>query len=338
MCHSHFRATISELRELSELPYFTWRENNLYAVDDLGPIIDVHSHLALSFVKKGTVDLEKKTADVRTYLPKTTPINLHRYMNTNIPKAEMRNMKKDMSIRSLTKKGMRQTHTAPNLVSEMTMLGIKKSIILAIDTPTLSWNTSDYLSIGEKHKNLPVGCSVHPSRPNATNELRKWAAAGAVCMKMHPAVQNMRPDDPRAMELYEVCGELGIPVIWHCGPVGIVSKAADERCQLKHYWRAVHSFPDTTFVLGHAGALQYDLAIELVNHYDNVYMEVSCQGLEGIEQIFKRCSSEKVMHGSDWPFYHQAVSVAKVLIASEGNGELRQRVLHDNAQRVFQLN
>ena len=45
--------------------------------------------------------------------------------------------------------------------------------------------------------------------------------------------------------------------------------------------------------------------------------------------------TDRIMHGSDWPFYHLAISIAKVLIATEGDAALRRAVLWENAARLF---
>src|ERR1700751_943061 len=37
---------------------------------------------------------------------------------------------------------------------------------------------------------LLAGVSIHPARPDALNELERWAAAGAVLLKLLPGVQN----------------------------------------------------------------------------------------------------------------------------------------------------
>jgi len=44
-----------------------------------------------------------------------------------------------------------------------------------------------------------------------------------------------------------------------------------------------------------------------------------------------------VVYGSDWPFYPQAIGIAKVLIATEGDERRRRAVLHDNAARILGL-
>ena len=45
--------------------------------------------------------------------------------------------------------------------------------------------------------------------------------------------------------------------------------------------------------------------------------------------------ADRVLYGTDWPFYHQALTLARVLIATEGEPSLRRGVLHDNAVRLL---
>ena len=46
---------------------------------------------------------------------------------------------------------------------------------------------------------------------------------------------------------------------------------------------------------------------------------------------------ERIMQGSDWPFYPRAISIAKALIATEGMPTERRLILHDNAARLYGL-
>ena len=53
--------------------------------------------------------------------------------------------------------------------------------------------------------------------------------------------------------------------------------------------------------------------------------------------ILDRADPERVVYGSDWPFYHQAIGIAKVLMATVGNPELRRKVLYGNAAALLNL-
>jgi hypothetical protein len=90
-------------------------------------------------------------------------------------------------------------------------------------------------------------------------------------------------------------------------------------------------------VLGHAGALQMEKALDLACRYPNVWLEMSGQSLANVRTILDRADPDRVVYGSDWPFYHQGIGIAKILLATLGREHLRPKVLHDNAARLLQL-
>jgi hypothetical protein len=139
------------------------------------------------------------------------------------------------------------------------------------------------------------------------------------------------------MQIYQACGELDLPVLWHCGPVDIEPPAGRRRSQVRHYEKPVAENPATTFILGHSGALQAEEAVRIANRYPNVWLEVASQGLPVVRMILEKAPVDRVMLGSDWPFYHQATALAKMLIATEGDPGLRHQVLYENAARLFDL-
>jgi predicted TIM-barrel fold metal-dependent hydrolase len=56
-----------------------------------------------------------------------------------------------------------------------------------------------------------------------------------------------------------------------------------------------------------------------------------------VQRLAHEAPPGKVVFGTDWPFYHQAVGIAKVLIATEGEPDLRAAVLRENAARLLGL-
>ena len=93
--------------------------------------------------------------------------------------------------------------------------------------------------------------------------------------------------------------------------------------------------PHTTFILGHAGALQLEAAMELCRKYPNIYMEISSQGLAGVRTLLERGNPDKILLGSDFPFYSAALPIARVLIVTEERRELRRKIFWDNAARLL---
>jgi len=325
---------------LSRLPYFERRSDGRLALADpsLGPVVDVHTHLALCYGGPYRVDVWQRHDEVQHYMPTRRRLDLDVYAIRNLSPEDLRRMKRDLSLASLGSGGMRRTHTAANLLAEMQPLGIAHSVLLAVELPVLSPNSEAYLrAAADSDGKLSVFCSVHPFAARATEQVARLHARGACGLKMHPMAQMTPPDHPRAIALYRVCGELGMPVLWHCGPVGVEPRLGRRFCQLKNYWPPIHDLPETTFILGHSGALQWPLALELAQRYPNVYLEVASQSLSAVRRLVEEAPPDRLMFGTDWPFYHQSMALAKVLLATEDRPEMRPRVLWDNAARLLKL-
>ena len=43
--------------DLARLPWFEVRDGRLVAMEDIGPVVDVHTHLALTYARRTSVDL-----------------------------------------------------------------------------------------------------------------------------------------------------------------------------------------------------------------------------------------------------------------------------------------
>lgn len=327
------------LAGLSVLPWFgLGDEGRLLVIDrSLGPIVDVHTHIALAYVRPMSVDLDRRS-EVQHYLPSCCPVDLDVYANKNFRPEDLKKLTRDLTLMSLTSRGMRATHTTANLVAEMDDLHISHSVLLPIDLPAISDNAGTALREAPKTRGKIISFgSVHPFTRNPAAQVEDQVRRGALGFKLHPNVQSFRPDARRAGIIYRTCGELGVPVLWHCGPVGIEPALGRYLSQVRHYEAPIRENPRTQFILGHAGALQLDQAIALQVKYPNVYLETSSQSVTGIRKIVERADPNRIMNGSDWPFYHQGMAVAKALIATEGLPDIRHKLLWANAAKLLRL-
>ena len=339
MCKQCAKTVFNNHLELAELPYFELRDGHrlCLADPDIGPAIDFHTHLALAYLRPMAVDLMRATDRTRHYLPMEDRLDLDVYQNKNFTPASMAAMRSDLIQNASKPGGLKATHTIPNLLGEMEGLHIKRSVLLAIDLPLISDNAGTWLNAVEGTPELVVFGSVHPYAPRMRKNLDRQVALGARGIKVHPAIQQVRPDWGRCLKLYHRCGQRGLPIMYHCGPVGIEPIVGRYLSQVRHYRRGIEQCKDTTFVLGHSGALQLDVALDLARRNENVYLELASQSLSGIKQILREGPTDRVLFGSDWPFYHQASALAKTLLATEGEPALRRKVLHDNAARLLGL-
>ncbi len=328
-----------DLNDLARLPWFSVESGRLVVRERavVGEIIDMHAHLALAYVRPMQLDLYREGPPTQHYLPSCCAFDLDVYINRNFSKDQLRRLERDLTLGSLGRTGMRATHTVPNLAREMDELGVIHSVILPIDFPFISDNAAVAAEAARRDPHVIAYGSVHPYSSRLGERLDAQAHAGARGVKMHPNVQSVRPDNARAMELYRLCGQRDMPVLWHCGPVGIEPALGRYLSQVRHYEKPIAENPRTQFVLGHSGALQFEQALALCNKYPNVYLETSSQSLSNVRAMVTRARPDRVVFGSDWPFYHQAIPLAKVMLATENDLDARRRILSGNAARLLRL-
>jgi uncharacterized protein len=326
------------LEDLAKLPWFKLEDGRVKLADaSLGPSIDCHTHLSLAYLRPNQIDLARLHPETLTYLPRERAFYLDRYLNHSFTDGDLKRLKRDLVLGSLTAGGMRATHTAANLARDMDDLGIAHSLLLPIDFPFVSDNWGTWREAVAGDPRFICYGSVHPFAPRREQRLVRQFAAGAQGIKLHPNVQAFGPEWRRPMELYAQCRDLGMVVYWHCGPVGIEPPHGKILTQVRRYANPIREFPGCTFVLGHAGALQNEEALELARRHENVYLEISGQSVERIRRMIERGPVERMVFGTDWPWYHQAIGLAKVYLATEGNEHARRAILYDNAARLLQI-
>lgn len=327
--------------DLADLPWFDRVDGLLTVIDDdVGPIIDMHTHLAMAPAAARKAARLGCCDGASHYLPMDDPLDLELYANKNISEAGLKRMKLDLGFGALRKDSPALTHSPDNLLKEMSALGIVQSVLLPIDAPWPNKRPDAFLDVAAERSGLLSFGSVHPYAGDASRRLDRQLDQGALGVKLHPSVQLIRPDHPRTMAAYALCAERDLPVLIHCGPVGIEPRLVRDLSQLKHYWRAITDNPQVTFLLGHSGALQFELALELAQRYENVWLELSCQSLANVRRMVDDGPADRIVLGSDWPWYHQGMPISKVLMATEHLGAAdrrshRRRIFHDNAARLL---
>jgi hypothetical protein len=150
-------------------------------------------------------------------------------------------------------------------------------------------------------------------------------------------MQRVYPDEPGMMEIYRECEALGLAVIFHAGRSGIEPGFMRKYALIRRYIEPARTFPRVQFAFGHAGARDVDDAISLARLQHNVWLEVTGQGVTQLDAIIKRVGTERLLFGSDWPFYPLAATLAKVLLVTEKNPTGRAAIVRHNADRMLAL-
>ena len=126
-----------------------------------------------------------------------------------------------------------------------------------------------------------------------------------------PAAADDAPDS--------VCQELGVPIIGHSGPDRGGAGFAEPRA----FGEALAQFPELNIVLAHLGGATWDQALEIAETYPNAYFDC-CEIIEWTEgtnaptekqlaRLIKDIGPQRVMMGSDYPWYDLDHTVVRVM-------------------------
>ncbi len=336
-------------RGLAELPWFEVdRDGVLRCVDESVPLaIDVHCHFGMSLLFEPELDLMAKTPRVRHLLDCDAtdpgcPLDLDVYINANFDEPALAELECTTLSQGLWGNDVVRTHTIPNLLAEMDATRVERALILPIafnlpfgDALTERWHAA--ISASATSARLLAGASVHPRDPEKIARLEQFAAMGARVVKLHPTMQAFYPDEPDALSIYEAAERLGLVIFFHGGRAGIEPESRHRYALPRHYEGALAGFPDLPFVIGHAGARDGVEMLELGLRHRNAWFGIHGQGVSHLDLMIRRTGGERLLFGTDWPFYHLASSLAKVLIATRdpGRASIRHAILRGNAERLL---
>lgn len=333
-------------RGLAELPWFELSpEGRLRTAVELPGIIDIHTHFGMSVLFAPELDQTARTPRVMHLLDcdGTEPgceLDLDVYVNANFTEAMHEARSGEFLRGAFGRSEVQQTHTAANLLAEMDDVGVAQAAVLPImlglpfgDDLTRQW-TRAIQENGWGDRLLPFA-SVRPGSRGAVEKLREHAAAGVAGVKLHPEVQRFFPDSPEAMEIYAECERLGLPIVFHAGRSGIEPERLRKFALMRRYVPAVAEFPGVRFIFGHGGARDLERAIPIAKQHRNVWLGLSSLGLRQIDRAREALGPDRLVFGSDWPFYHLATTLAKILIVTGPDTGARDAMLRGSAQALL---
>lgn len=329
------------LKDLVSLPYFHIHRDNLYLKKGIFPyeIFDMHTHLGWHYLMTPPLDLWK-TGKVKHFFPSNIPFDLERYTAYDFTEAARKKCEHEVMRGAYDIHGYSSTHTIPNILAEMDRLGIGHATVLAIDYPLVSQNSREQLWAIERHpktkKRLSMYVSLHPLQLNKEQFLKQYLLQGAKGIKLHPQMQLYRPSVRTAYPIYELAGKYHLPILFHTGLSPISPSWQKRFVQPKDYETVFADFPKTTFIIGHGGGAEgYEWAASMACRHKHIYIELSGQPPRGIEHILKHVDSDRIVYGSDWPFYPMALPLAKALVATEKYKKIRKKIFRENAARLL---
>lgn len=166
---------------------------------------------------------------------------------------------------------------------------------------------------------------------------------GAHGVKLHGAAGGFDMSDPRLWPMYKTCEELEAPIIGHSGPDQGGAGLAEPRA----FGRMLKEFSHLNVVLAHMGGATWNQALEIAQTHPNAFFDC-CEIIEWtggtnapsqaqIAQLIKDIGPERVMMGSDFPWYDLDRTVERVMDLPLLSNEEKEGILGANAIRILSL-
>jgi hypothetical protein len=170
---------------------------------------------------------------------------------------------------------------------------------------------NDYvLKLAREHREFLPAVSIHPSRPDALDELERCIEGGAVMMKCLPNCHNINCNNPRYKKFWERMASAKLPLLAHTGgehTVPVVDKRLSDPRVLR--------FPlecGVNVIAAHCATKSglfdpeyFHVFAEMTRQYSNLYGDNSAFNVpirgRHVPECLKQPLASRIIHGSDFP-------------------------------------
>jgi predicted TIM-barrel fold metal-dependent hydrolase len=247
-------------------------------------IVDCHTHIWQSPDQLGELDLGDTPKAARPR-PSRMPASSARVWR-QIPAADP------------------EHHWAENSVVDRSIVLAFKSRYLNAEIPNRY--VADYV---RRYPHKLIGfAGVDPTEQSAADELR--TARNDLLLRgltLSPANQDFHPADSRALRVYEVAEELGMPVLVH--PVSQFSVQAKMEYARPYLWDEVlRTFPKLRLIMAQMGHPWIEETVCLLGKHANVFADISgllihpWQAYNALLLANEYQVIDKLLFGSDFPY------------------------------------
>ena len=175
-------------------------------------------------------------------------------------------------------------------------------------------------------------CSINPNYPDQIKKdlakVGEWIPY-CVGLKFLPDYHQKPVSDPAYKPALEFAEALHLPILIHTWNGSPYDGPAVLRDVVPHY-------PHVTFMCAHCFNNNWTAAGELAKDYPNVFIELtSVPGVRGaIEKMVSICGSEKILYGTDMPWFDEHQGIGGVLAADISDDDIHN-ILHRNAEKIL---
>ncbi len=219
--------------------------------------------------------------------------------------------------------------SAEGMLRVMDRVGIDQACI----TPHLASCGSDYRAgnseVIETLKKYPdrfLGyCTINPNYPREIREELKrcFAVRGFMGIKLHPFCHGVNIEYKGYEPVYEFAHEHKLPILFH----------TTGESDIRFIEHLAETYTDANYIMGHAGfgVRAQEYAMEAVNRHTNIFVDIAISFTYecNVEWMVESVGSEKVLYGSDMPFFDPRPAVGRVALADLSD-EAKQNIFYHN--------
>jgi predicted TIM-barrel fold metal-dependent hydrolase len=310
-------------------------------------IIDTHIHLhrtrelgfwerttyeVWEYGKKGDVQFSEYGGDIDDVLQALELAKASKGVLVNLfePKTA-----RDIALRDL-----------PDDLDEAQRLAAKESIEASVPDMLVESNKW-FCRIAAEHGQLVAFIGIDPSTMSgagAQEHMREMVERhGARGLKLHPVLQGFHLHDDRMRPILDACIELDLPIISHSGP----ARGSEQFAEPESYAPALELYPDLRLVLAHLGGGAWRQTAEFAGRYPGVAFDCSeiiqwtgapnAPTDEQLARLMLEVGTERVMLGSDFPWYGIGHSAQRVMDLPLLSDDQKKAILGQNALRILSL-
>jgi predicted TIM-barrel fold metal-dependent hydrolase len=169
--------------------------------------------------------------------------------------------------------------------------GIEKACLLPIENPeeTHYYVTTDQIiAEAERHPDrfIPF-CNIDPRRRSADlstdffGMIREYRDRG--CRGFGEMLAGLYVDDPRLQLIYEACGELGMPIVFHLDALRCIDEQG-----LPRFEAMVRRYPKTIFI-GHGQHFWSEISEDVSDDDFSIYPEGPVKRIGSAERLIAEC-------------------------------------------------
>ncbi len=220
--------------------------------------------------------------------------------------------------------------TAEGMLPGKNRMGINLTAVSSVPCTIGGWTrgNDDAIDAVQKHPDRFFGyITINAHDPaSVLPECERCWTGGCRALKLHTG-QGLDYDRPEIQPALEFANDKGCPILCHVWGR-----------ELDHMEPLFGKYPNSTWLLAHAGCVEREKYARVANTHENTVLEICFSRCpKGILEYFVGEGLEdKILWGSDSVFFASTHQFGRVLFA-ELSEQIKKKILCDNARQVFKL-